>query len=184
MKTTLECLIAAALSTDADTLGNNSGAKYTNRFVFADGKYSFEATCLDDENIWIELCEIDEEDSSKVLIGHCLHIMHNPSLASIFARFLWADFERLLQQESSLSHINKDDFEIALLNGREDDLTDMANYTISQVFANTVEYKKIGNEHFFRSLGYDLVWLNVDTLEFYEDALQALPEDIRKQVAI
>ena len=187
MKTTLECLIAAALSTDSETLGNNSGAKYTNRFIFADGKYSFEATCLDDENIWLELCEVDEEESSKVLIGHCLHVMHNPDLAPIFAHFLWADFERLLHNNSDLSRrIDKEEFATALLNGREDDLVDRANSTIEEVFRGVQNvYEKRGGEHFFMSrLG--VIWLNQDCLEFYAEAgaLKALPEDIRKQVAI
>ena len=184
MKTTLECLIAAALSTDANTLGNNSGAKYTNRFVFADGKYSFEAHCLDDENIWLELCEVDEEESSKVLIGHCLHVMHNPEFAPIFAYFLWADFERLLHTNSDLSHIDKEEFALALLNGREYALVDSANSTIEEVFRGVQNvYEKRGSEHFFMSrLG--VIWLNQDCLEFYAEAgaLKALPEDIRKSV--
>lgn len=183
MKTTLECLIAAALSTDADTLGNNSGAKYTNRFVFADGKYSFEAHCLDDENIWLELCEVEEE-SSKVLLGNCIHIMHNPDLAPIFAHFLWADFESLLLSNSDLSHIDKEEFAIALLNCREDGLTDRANSTIEEAFRTATEYEKRGNEHFFMTESYGCVWLNEDCLEFYAEAgaLKALPEDIRKSV--
>lgn len=188
MRTTLESLVAAALSTDSETLGNNSGAKYTNRFVFADGKYSFEAHCLDDENIWVELCEVDEEESSKVLIGHCLHVMHNPDLAPIFAHFLWADFESLLHSSPSLSsRINREEFANALLNFREDDLTDRANSTIEQVFRTATEYEKRADEtgtvHFFLSREYGAVYLNPDCLEYYAGAgaLKALPEDIQSK---
>lgn len=181
MRTTLESLVAAALSTDSDTLGNASGAKYTNRFVFANGKYAFEAHCLDDENIWLELCE--EEESSKVLIGHCIHIMHNPELAPIFAQFLWADFESLLHNNSYLSHIDKEEFAIALLNTREDDLVDRANNTIEKLLKSVTEYEKRGDEHFFMSSEYGCVWLNQDCLEYYAGAgaLKALPEDIQSK---
>lgn len=175
-KTTLETLVGAALGTDANTLGNGSGASYTNRFVFCN-KYSFEAYCTNDKDIWIQLCEVDGAES-KVLIGHCLNINHNELLAPIYAQFLWADFESLLYKNDSLSHIDKEDFAINLLNCREDDLSDRANHTIERVFATAVEYKKQEDgTYFFMSSEYGPVYFNEDCLEFYAGAIHALPED-------
>ena len=178
--TTLETLVAAAIGHDAETLGNNSGATYTNRFVFC-GKYAFEAYCKDDKNIWITLCNKVTKTKSNMLIGHLLHIMHNPLLAPIYAQFLWADFESLLYS-NNIEDVVKEDFAIALLNGREDDLVDRANSTIEQVFATTKEYEKLGDgSHYFMSK-FGPVYLNQDCLEYYVDALPALPEDILVEV--
>lgn len=180
-KTTLETLVAAALGTDANTLGNNSRASYTNRFVFC-GKYSFEAYCTNDKDMWIQLCEVDKK-TSKVLIGHCLTINHNELLAPIYAQFLWADFESLLYKNDALSHIDKEDFAINLLNCKEDDLVDRANSVVEQVFATATEYEKFDNgTYFFMSSEYGPVYFNEDCFEYYIDAIQALPKDIRKLV--
>lgn len=177
-KTTLEVLVGAALSTDANTLGNNSGAKYTNRFVF-DNKYSFEAYCLDDNNIWIQLCEVDGEES-EVLIGHCLTINHNELLAPIYANFLWADFLSLVRNNKL--DIDIEDFAINLLNCKEDDMSDRALHTVEKVFATATEYEKRDYVHFFMSSEYGPVYFNTDCLEFYAGAIHALSEDISEQV--
>lgn len=180
-KTTLETLVGSALGTDANTLGNGSGASYTNRFVFCN-KYSFEAYCTNDKDIWIQLCEVDGAES-KVLIGHCLNINHNELLAPIYAQCLWADFESLLYKNDSLSHIDKEDFAINLLNCKEDDLSDRANHTIERVFATAVEYEKLEDgTYFFMSSEYGPVYFNEDCFEYYINAIQALPEDILEQV--
>lgn len=180
-KTTLEALVGAAISTDANTLGNNSGASYTNRFVF-NNKYSFEAYCTNDKDIWVQLCEVDGK-TSKVLIGHCLNINHNELLAPIYAHFLWVDFESLLYKNDSLSHIDKEDFAINLLNCREDDMADRARHTVERVFATATEYEKFDSGvHYFMSSEYGPVYFNEDCFEYYINGIYALPEDILAQV--
>lgn len=180
-KTTLEALVGAALSTDANTLGNNSGASYTNRFVF-NNKYSFEAYCTNDKDILVQLCEVDGK-TSKVLIGHCLNINHNELLAPIYAHFLWVDFESLLYKNDSLSHIDKEDFAINLLNCREDDMADRAMHTVERVFATATEYEKFDSGvHYFMSSEYGPVYFNADCFEYYINGIHALPEDILEQV--
>lgn len=178
-QTTLEALVAAAISTDAETLGNNSGASYTNRFVF-DGKYAFEAYCTNDKNIWITLCHNVSKESSDVYIGHCLRIMHNPQLAPIYAQFLWADFESTLYNYDN-KDIDKEDFAIALLNCREDELGDRARDTICEVFASTTEYEKRDGYHYFMSK-FGPVYLNDDCFDYYIDAIGSLPDDILAEV--
>lgn len=179
-KTTLECLIGAALSTDANTLGNNSGASYTNRFVFYD-KYSFEAYCLDDNNIFIQLCKAKSKKQSEVLVSHCLTINHNELLAPIYAYYLWVDFLSLVNRHAL--DIDISDFEHNLLNFKEDDMSDRARYTVERVFATADEYeKREDGTHFFMSKEYGPVYFNEDCLEYYIDALHAASDEIYKKV--
>lgn len=178
-KTTLEALVGAALSTNANTLGNNSGASYTNRFVFGN-KYSFEAYCTNDKAIWVKLCEVDGK-TSKVLIGHCLTINHNELLAPIYAYYLWVDFLSLVNRHAL--DIDISDFEHNLLNFKEDDMSDRARYTVERVFATATEYEKLDSGvHYFMSSEYGPVYFNEDCFEYYIDGIYALPEDILAQV--